>query len=537
VDDAATVVEGCGRASRSRSQTGTHHAMRSLELARARGLATLLGGLAAVAALWFPLLGGDPRLRASAIASCVYLALASGLVLARASEPGCRNLLRWYGASCAAVAVPIQLYIGLYSSAPSVVMIGIAFFGNTEDRRWGVAICASTIAAYALLATLVAIGAMPDLGLIRGLGSPAGKAFGAVMLPVAFVGFLRQMMLTRHATQVAIARALERDAQLAEVGRELDRALEAGAGQRGRHTGRCAGAWELGAMIGRGSMGEVYAATHVATGQRAAVKTLATPAGDDASHYARFRREVELAARLTGPGVVALYDAGTLDDLTPYLAMELLDGHDLAWHLRRTSRLAPRDARTLCDQIAAGLDAAHAAGVVHRDLSPRNVMRCERTGAWKILDFGVGRLAGSHATLTQGLVVGTPGYMAPEQARGELADARSDLFSFGALMYRALTGHVPFAGDDTPQILFDVVFRAPRRPSGLAPQLPHDIDLFLAIALAKRPDDRFGSARELAVALDAALARALPSDLRERAERLVAQLPWGRITGISDAST
>ncbi len=512
--------------------------MRSLELARARGLATLLGGLAAVAALWFPLLGGDARLRGAAVASCVYLALASALVLARASEPTtCRALLRWYGVSCALVAVPIQLYIGLFSSAPSVVMIGIAFFGNTEDRKWGVAICASTIAAYALLATLVAIGAMPDLGLIRGLGSPAGKAFGAVMLPVAFVGFLRQMMLTRHATQVAIARALERDAQLVEVGRDLDRALEAGAGQRGRHTGRCAGAWELGAMIGRGSMGEVYAATHVETGRPAAVKTLATPAGDDASHYARFRREVEMAARLSAPGVVALYDAGTLDDATPYLAMELLDGHDLAWHLRRTSRLAPREARALCDQIAGGLDAAHAAGIVHRDISPRNVMRCERSGAWKILDFGVGRLATSHATLTQGLVVGTPGYMAPEQARGELADARSDLFSFGALMYRALTGHLPFTGDDTPQILFDVVFRAPRRPSGLAPQLPHDVDLVLAIALAKRREDRFGSARELAAALDAALARALPMELRDRAERLVAQLPWGRIAGIADSST
>ncbi|HEY1550376.1 MAG TPA: serine/threonine-protein kinase [Kofleriaceae bacterium] len=504
--------------------------MRSLELARARGLATLLGGLAAVAALWFPLLGGDPRLRAGAIAACVYLALASAFVLARASEPGCRALLRWYGASCAVVAVPIQLYIGLYSSAPSVVMIGIAFFGNTEDRKWGVAICASTIAAYALLATLVAIGAMPDLGLIRGLGSPAGKVFGAVMLPVAFVGFLRQMMLTRHATQVAIARALERDAQLAEVGRELDRALEAGAGQRGRHTGRRAGAWELGAMIGRGSMGEVYAATHVETDRQAAVKTLATM--NDASHYARFRREVELAARLTGPGVAALYDAGTLDDLTPYLAMELLAGHDLAWHLRRTSRLAVRDARALCDHVAAGLDAAHAAGVVHRDLSPRNVMLDETSCAWKILDFGVGRLAGSHATLTQGLVVGTPGYMAPEQARGELADARSDLFSFGALMYRALTGHLPFAGDDTPQILFDVVFRAPRRPSGLAPELPHDVDLFLAIALAKRPDDRFGSARELAAALDAALARALPAPLRDRGELLIKQLPWGTIGAI-----
>jgi eukaryotic-like serine/threonine-protein kinase len=533
VDDAATVVEGRGKLVRSRSVAGTDHAMRSLELARARGLATLLGGLATVAGLWFPLLGGDARLRAGAIAACACLAIASGFVLVRAREAtACRALFRWYGVTCALVAVPIQLYIGLFSSAPSVVMIGIAFFGNTEDRRWGIAICASTIAAYALLAALVAVGAMPDLGLIRGLGTPAGKVFGTVMLPVAFVGFLRQMMLTRHATHVAIARALERDAQLAEMGRDLDRALEAGAGHRGRHTGRRAGAWELGAMIGRGSMGEVYAATHAESRRQAAVKTLAVI--DDASHVARFRREVEIASRLSSPGVALLYDAGTLDDATPYLAMELLDGHDLAWHLRRTSRLAQRDARVFCDQVAAGLAAAHAAGIVHRDLSPRNVMLDEATGTWKILDFGVGRLVGSHATLTQNLVVGTPGYMAPEQARGELADSRSDLFSFGAVLYRALTGHIPFTGDDTPQILFDLVFRAPRRPSALAPQLPHDVDLVLAIALAKQRDDRFATAHELAAALDAALARALPASLRERGERLVAELPWGTIAATRD---
>jgi eukaryotic-like serine/threonine-protein kinase len=516
-----------------RSAAGSQRALRSLEIARARGVAYLLGGLAAVAALWFPLLEGDARLRVAAIAACVCLAVACVIVLARVRlDASYRALFRWFGVTCVVAAIPIELYIGLFSPAPMVVMIGIAFFGNAEDRTWGIAICAGAIASYAVLVTLVAVGAMPDLGLIRGIGTPAGKVFGTVMVPVAFVGFLRQALLTRHATHDAIAQAegaarvvQERDAQLVELNQDLERALEAGQGHRGRHSGRPAGPWLLGAMIGRGSMGEIYSATHAETGQPAAIKTLV--AIDDDSHFARFRREIDIATKLRAPGLVTLFDAGMLDAETPYLAMELLAGHDLAWYLRKKSRLGADEARAMCDEVAVGLRAAHDAGIVHRDIKPQNLFRDERAGAWKILDFGVSKLVSSQGTLTQNLVVGTPGYMAPEQARGQLADARSDLFSLGAVLYRALTGQAPFSGADTPQILFDVVYRAPRRPTELAPNLPADLDAFLAVAIAKRPADRFASADELANALDAALASSLPHDLRERGAALVAELPWG----------
>src|SRR5262249_45752228 len=156
---------------------------------------------------------------------------------------------------------------------------------------------------------------------------------------------------------------------------------------------------------------------------------------------------------------------------------------------RRTGQLDLPEAIELCDQVAAALGHAHGAGIVHRDIKPQNLFLVG--ASWKILDFGMSRLRESRGTLTQNAIIGTPGYMAPEQARAHAADERGDLFSLGAVMYRAITGHTPFRGRDTPQILFDLVYKAPRRPTELVRSLPTDLDLFFAIALAKRPDDRF----------------------------------------------
>jgi serine/threonine-protein kinase len=321
----------------------------------------------------------------------------------------------------------------------------------------------------------------------------------------------------------------EREAQLAEANRDLDKALDIGANKLGRHTGRHAGSWVLGPLIGRGAMGEVYAATHEGGLATAAVKTLVATTEPD--QLERFRREAEIAKRVRGPGLVEVYDAGALDGEVPYLVMELLHGHDLAWHLRKTRRMELADAVAMCDQIADGLHHAHAAGIVHRDIKPQNLFRDQPEGSatarWKILDFGVSKLEDSGGTLTQNRVIGTPGYMAPEQARGRTADARSDLFALGAVLYRAVTGQPPFRGDDAPQTLFDVVYRGPRRPADLVPDLPRDIDLFLAIALAKQPGDRFASARDFAAGLRAAAEHGLPVDVRKRAVDLLVKLPWG----------
>ncbi|HEY5242344.1 MAG TPA: serine/threonine-protein kinase PknK, partial [Polyangiaceae bacterium] len=144
----------------------------------------------------------------------------------------------------------------------------------------------------------------------------------------------------------------------------------------------------------------------------------------------------------------------------------------------------------------------------------------------KVLDFGVSKLASDPGTLTQGAPIGTPAYMAPEQARGERVDARADVFSLACIAYRALTGRPAFAGSELPQILFDVCFAEPVRPGSLV-ALPDDVERVLALGLAKRSDDRLDSARGFAVALRSAFAGALSPPLRVRADALLASTPWG----------
>jgi serine/threonine protein kinase len=139
----------------------------------------------------------------------------------------------------------------------------------------------------------------------------------------------------------------------------------------------------------------------------------------------------------------------------------------------------------------------------------------------------VAKLDTSHGTLTQKQVIGTPGYMAPEQAEGKRIDGRCDLFSLGAVVYRALAGRAPFGGPSLPQLLFEIVYKGPMRPRELDPTIPPDVELVLAIALAKRPQDRFATPAELLDALQSASQSRLPSALRRRAHALLAIIPWG----------
>jgi serine/threonine-protein kinase len=209
--------------------------------------------------------------------------------------------------------------------------------------------------------------------------------------------------------------------------------------------------------------------------------------------------------------------------------MERLRGFDLAHHLRRLRKLTLTQAVSLVAQIGAGLTTAHDGGVVHRDLKPHNLFLAERDGTftWKLLDFGVSKLIDSGGTLTAGHVIGTPGYMAPEQAKSEDVGPRADVYALAAIAYRCLTGHPPFTGKDVPSTLYDVVYKMPTRPSLLA-ELPADVDRALALGMAKRHGERLATAAELVTALTRAAEGALPAELRARADALLERHAWGQ---------
>jgi serine/threonine-protein kinase len=208
--------------------------------------------------------------------------------------------------------------------------------------------------------------------------------------------------------------------------------------------------------------------------------------------------------------------------------MEKLSGRDLGAVLKAKPRMHPSDVVEMVRQTALGLAAAHAAGIVHRDLKPANLFRVEAAGAdplWKILDFGASKLV-QHGTLTEGMIVGTPQYMSPEQARGAPADHRSDVYALAVIAYRALTGYPAFSGTDTPAVMFAVAHRMPERPSEIAP-LPPQIDDVLSVGMAKDTTHRFESARELAEHLAEAVHGRIAPDVRTRAWLLASDWPWG----------
>jgi serine/threonine-protein kinase len=270
-------------------------------------------------------------------------------------------------------------------------------------------------------------------------------------------------------------------------------------------------------------MGEIYEAKR-ADGTDAAVKLLRRELLADSKHVERFLRELRAAGSLDSPHVVKVLQASTPEDPIPFLAMERLRGQTLGEMLHKHSTLTRPRVAELVEQIAGVLERARAVNVIHRDLKPHNLFQTD-DGVWKILDFGVALLGESTGTLTGGGVVGTPAYMAPEQARGESVDHRVDLYALAAVVYRCLTGRAPFVARDTPTLLYAVVHRSPLRPGAIAP-VPADIEAFLAIAMAKSRDARFQSASEFAQAYADAERKQLSDVLRRRARAMARAQPW-----------
>lgn len=257
--------------------------------------------------------------------------------------------------------------------------------------------------------------------------------------------------------------------------------------------------------ISEGGMGAVYRATHVLMGKTVAIKVLRPALAADEKVVARFTREARAASRLAHPHAITVMDFGEDDGLV-FLVMEYLQGRTLKELIREEGPLPMDRVVEIARQIAEALDAAHAQGVVHRDLKSDNIMLVEMNGGrdWvKVVDFGIAKIMEpTDPELTApNLVIGTPHYMSPEQCSRSTVDARSDIYSLGVIIYEMLTGHVPFTADSPTEVLLKHLRESPPAIREERPALPVAVDRVVMRALAKRPEERFQTAGELASAL------------------------------------
>ncbi|MEJ6023499.1 serine/threonine-protein kinase [Ramlibacter sp. PS4R-6] len=270
------------------------------------------------------------------------------------------------------------------------------------------------------------------------------------------------------------------------------------------------GRYELVRVLGKGAMGIVYEGKDPNLDRRVAIKTvkvenLSEEAAAEYEH--RFRTEARSAARLQHPNIVSVYDSDRDGDIA-FLVMEYIQGDDLKHHLDKGVRYSLEQSLKMVRDLLSALDYAHKQGIVHRDIKPANLL-IEPGGRVKLTDFGVARIQDSgEATRTQGSMVGTLKYMAPEQVQGQKIDSRADLFSVGVVLYQLLTDKRPFDGDNDFSIIHQIIGHTPPHPSTINPKLPTAIDAVVARALAKTREERFATARDFAAAMQSAIRRA-----------------------------
>jgi serine/threonine protein kinase len=263
------------------------------------------------------------------------------------------------------------------------------------------------------------------------------------------------------------------------------------------------GSYRVLKLLGKGGMGVVFQAEDIPLKRLVALKVMLPQVAEDPTNRERFLREAQSAAALSHDHIIAIHQVGE-ERGVPYLAMPLLRGESLDDRLRRAGKLPQEEVLRIGREIADGLDAAHEAGLIHRDVKPANIWLEGSRARVKILDFGLARSVAASSQITQsGVILGTPAYMAPEQARAEKVEGRSDLFALGCVLYLLATGELPFKGSDTISTLIAVAMHEPKPPRDLDPTLsPALADLILHL-LAKKPADRPPSARVVADTLTA----------------------------------
>ncbi|MFP4380782.1 MAG: protein kinase domain-containing protein [Candidatus Sumerlaeia bacterium] len=262
--------------------------------------------------------------------------------------------------------------------------------------------------------------------------------------------------------------------------------------------------YEIAEKIGKGGMGLVYRARQKSLDRPVAIKMLARELADSAEYVERFIAEAKTIARMRNhPNIVEVYDfIETPENF--YIVMELVEGQPLNRLMQQEGRLPMEQSLTIMSEVARALDHAHQADVVHRDIKPENVF-VDNHNHVKVMDFGVAHLVGGGGTKTRtGLVLGTPTYMSPEQARGDKVDARTDIYAMGVLLFQLATGSLPFVADTALAVAMKQITDDPPRPRDLNPLIPDLLEAAILKALKKNPDERFQTAREFADFLESA---------------------------------
>ncbi|MGB9227568.1 serine/threonine-protein kinase, partial [Mycobacterium sp.] len=271
---------------------------------------------------------------------------------------------------------------------------------------------------------------------------------------------------------------------------------------RGSRSGTRFGPYELRSLLGMGGMGEVYQAYDRSRDRMVAVKLLRTELSADPSFQERFRRESRMAARLQAPHVIPVHDFGEIDGVL-YIDMRLVNGGSLKDLLRVRGALEPARAASITTQVASALDAAHADGLVHRDVKPENVLLTSDDFAY-LVDFGIAHAGRDHGVTSAGSVLGSCAYMAAERFSGGPVGPQSDVYSLACVLYESLTGQPPFDCADVQQLMSAHMFAPPPRPSIMRRGIGRAFDDVIAVGMAKQPAARFRSSGELAAAATAA---------------------------------
>ncbi len=504
------------------------------EVARARVFFRLIFAISLLTAAFMPALDGDSwrRILAGTMCATVSLMCVVALLMLRRRERYTGNLAAVLGILCATVGVGVIYYIGIFSAGAMILVVGLYFFGTSHSRLAARSTYVTVALLYFIGSAGIASGTFADTSLFSTEHAlPLTRWFQVLMSQLIFALTFYLARSSRRATEAAIDHVnranldLKRhDAMLAEAQTELDRAMKP---HDGRFTGTQAGAFDIHEILGRGAMGEVYRATDD-VGLPVAVKMLHANLVENPDKVKRFMREAETAAAVESPHVPKVFGSGwTADGTTPFLAMELLEGHDLGWHLRKTGKLQLHLVVEMVEHVAKALADVRAANVVHRDLKPANVFLTDSLPrTWKVLDFGLSKIMWQSGSLTRDHAVGTPSYMSPEQVKGPTVDHLADAYALAAIAYRAITGIPPFSGNEIAHVLYRVCYQQPVCPGDLV-QVPIDIELVLAIGLAKDPRRRFTHVEDFAAALRQAHDGHLQDDTRARAWTLIKQAPWG----------